>query len=121
MNAPFFDTNILIDWLRDRPMAIAELQRYERRRISRVVWTEVLAGEPIETRGYVRDLLEVFEVIDVDQSIALVAADIRYETRMKLLDALILATARSHGAMLITRNTKDFPADMPGIRIPYTL
>jgi hypothetical protein len=23
--------------------------------------------------------------------------------------------------VLITRNTKDFPAQMPGIRIPYTL
>jgi predicted nucleic acid-binding protein len=33
---------------------------------------------------------------------------------------MILATAQVHGAILVTRNTKDFPARMPGIRIPYT-
>ena len=40
---------------------------------------------------------------------------------MKLLDAYILATAQVNGAILITRNFKDFPAEMPDIRIPYTL
>jgi predicted nucleic acid-binding protein len=40
---------------------------------------------------------------------------------MKLMDAYILATAQVNGAILITRNTKDFPAEMPGIRIPYTI
>ena len=40
---------------------------------------------------------------------------------MKLLDAFILATAQVNGAILVTRNTKDFPATMPGVRVPYTL
>ncbi len=40
---------------------------------------------------------------------------------MKLLDAIILATAQVNGAILITRNTHDFPAAMPGVRVPYTL
>ena len=40
---------------------------------------------------------------------------------MKLIDAFILATAQVSGAILITRNTKDFPANMPGIRVPYNL
>lgn len=44
MADPFFDTNILIDWLRDVPEASAELARYNVNRISRVVWTEILAG-----------------------------------------------------------------------------
>jgi predicted nucleic acid-binding protein len=118
---PFFDTNILIDWLFDRPEAIQELQRYPRHRISRVVWTEVLAGEPIETRREVQSLLYSFEVVEIDQRIALAAADIRHRTRMKLLDALILATAQANGAILVTRNTKDFRPNMPGIRVPYTL
>jgi predicted nucleic acid-binding protein len=118
---PFFDTNILIDWLRDLDPAIAELRSHPRHRISRVVWTEVLAGEPPSTRDHVRDLLVAFDLVEVDQRIALAAADIRHSTRMKLLDAIILATARVNGAMLVTRNTKDFPADMPGVRVPYTL
>ena len=118
---PFFDTNIVIDWLFDRPGAIAELGRYGRHRISRIVWAEVLTGEPPETRNTVEDLLAAFEIVELDARIAAVAAEIRHATRMKLLDAFILATARVHGALLVTRNTKDFPETMPGIRVPYRI
>ncbi|PXW74431.1 hypothetical protein C7451_10892 [Blastomonas natatoria] len=121
MSDPFFDTNILIDWLKDRAPAISELSRYRHHRISRIVWTEVLAGEPLEKRDTVRHLLSPFDVVEIDQRIASAAADIRFRTRMKLMDAYILATAQVNGAILITRNTKDFPAEMPGIRVPYLL
>jgi predicted nucleic acid-binding protein len=118
---PFFDTNIVVDWLNRQPKAKAELTRYARHRISRIVWTEVLAGEPLENRDIVRALIAPFEVVELDARIATMAADIRHRSRMKLLDAYILATAQVNGAILITRNTKDFPAQVPGIRIPYTL
>jgi predicted nucleic acid-binding protein len=118
---PFFDTNILIDWLRDNPKAISELSRYNKHRISRVVWTEILAGEPLERRDTVQQIISPFEVVEIDARIAAAAADIRYRSPMKLMDAYILATAQVNGAILITRNTKDFPAEMPGIRIPYKL
>lgn len=121
MSDPFFDTNILIDWLFDRPQAIAELLRYPRHRISRIAWAEVLAGEPQQTRRDVQLLLMTFDVVEIDQRVALAAADIRFRTRMKMMDALILATAQVNGGILVTRNTKDFPAVMPGIRVPYTL
>lgn len=121
MSDPFFDTNILIDWLNDSPHAIAELSRYKKHRISRVVWTELLAGVPIEERGIVQQTIAYLEVVEIDARIAAAAADIRYRSRMKLMDAYILATAQVNGAILITRNIKDFPAEMPGIRVPYTL
>jgi predicted nucleic acid-binding protein len=118
---PFFDSNIVIDWLNRIPPARAELSRYTRHRISRIVWTEVLAGEPLETRDIVRGLIAPFEIVELDGRIAAAAADIRHRTRMKLMDAYILATAQVNGAILVTRNTKDFPVAMPGIRVPYTL
>lgn len=121
MGDPVFDTNILIDWLRERPEAEAELSRYRRHRISRISWIEVLAGEPLETRDYVQELIAPFEVIELDARIASAAADIRHRTGMKLLDAVILATAQITGSILVTRNTKDFPANMPGIRVPYKI
>ena len=121
MADPFFDTNILIDWLFDQPQAISELGRYRKHRLSRIVWTELLAGEPPETRREVQSLLHAFEVVDVDQRISLAAADIRHRSRMNMFDALILATAQVNGAILVTRNIKDFPATMPGIRVPYVL
>lgn len=89
--------------------------------MSRIVWTEVLAGEPVHRRSELQQLMAPFEVVELDARIAAAAADVRHRTRMKLLDAFILATAQVHGAILITRNTRDFPAAMPGIRVPYTL
>lgn len=121
MADPFFDSNILIDWLNDVPQASRELARYNRNRISRVVWTEILAGESLETRDIIRELIAPFEVVEIDARIAAAAADIRYRSKMKLIDAYILATAQVNGAILITRNTKDFPTQMPGIRVPYIL
>ena len=121
MSDPFFDSNIVIDWLNRTPQAKAELIRYPRHRISRIVWTEVLAAEPLEQRDTVRELIAPFEVVELDARIASAAADIRRRTKMKLLDAYILATAQVNGAILITRNTKDFPVNIPGIRVPYLL
>lgn len=119
MSDPFFDSNIVIDWLNDSQAATDEIQRYPRHRISRIVWTEVLAGEPLETRDEVQRLIAPFEIVELDSRIALAAADIRHRMRIKLLDAYIFATAQVNGAILVTRNIKDFPAQMPGIRVPY--
>jgi predicted nucleic acid-binding protein len=121
LSDPFFDTNIVIDWLFDRRAAILELSRYRRHRVSRIVWTEVLAAEPVHRRAELENLMGAFEVVEVDARIATAAADIRHRGRMKLMDAFILATAQVNGAILITRNTNVFPATMPGIRVPYTL
>ena len=121
MSDPFFDTNILIDWLSGSSQARAELARYKRHRISRIVWTEILVGEPLERRDTLQHVLSAFEVVEINARIALAAADIRHRTHMKLMDAYVLATAQVNGAILITRNTKDFPAQMPGIRVPYQL
>lgn len=121
MSDPFFDTNILIDWLKGYPQAAAELARYKRHRISRIVWTEILSGEALERRDVIQQAIAPFEVVELDARIASAAADIRHRKKMKLMDAYVLATAQVNGAILITRNTKDFPAELPGIRVPYIL
>lgn len=121
MSDPFFDTNIVVDWLRRVPEARTEILRYRKHRISRIVWTEVMAGELLEQRDTVRRMLANFEIVELDGRIAEAAADIRHRSRMKLLDAIVLATAQVNGSILITRNSTDFPAKMPGIRVPYTL
>jgi predicted nucleic acid-binding protein len=117
---PFFDSNIVIDWLNDSQAATNELARYPRHRISRIVWTEILAGEPLERRDQILQIIAPFEVVELDARIALAAADIRHRMRIKLLDAYIFATAQVNGAILVTRNIKAFPSRMPGIRVPYT-
>lgn len=49
------------------------------------------------------------------------AVQIRRAQRIRLPDAIIWATAQVNNAVLVTRNTKDFPPDQEGIRLPYTL
>lgn len=113
-----FDTNVLADWLRGRPEAATELARDQRHRISRM---EILADEQLETREINRGLPVPFEIVEPGSRIALAATGIRYRSRMKLREALILAVAEMSGAILSTRNTRDVPANLPGIRVPCQL
>lgn len=63
-----------------------------------------------------------FQIEEVTVPIARQAALLRYERpKLKLPDAVIHASALLGERVLVTRNTKDFPAEMSGIRIPYTL
>jgi predicted nucleic acid-binding protein len=122
VSAASFDTNILIDALNGQPKARAELERVDEAWISRISWIEVLANHSEDTAGPTRAFLSAFRIDELDAEIAARAAALRYERRgLKLPDAIILATAQLRGRILVTRNTRDFPAAMPGIRVPYTL
>ncbi len=63
--------------------------------------------------------MERFTVVEVDDSVASQTVTIRRTSRLKLPDAIILATARVHGLLLVTRNHRDFPRGEPDIHIPY--
>jgi len=120
-----FDSNILIDLLRGFPQPRAELERAVQRGrvwISRIVWIEVMSKGEGEGLRRAEALLSGFGVDEVDEEIASRAAALRRERpRLKAMDSIILASALTRGRVLITRNTKDFPPEMPGIRVPYTL
>ena len=118
-----FDSNILIDTLRGFPEARDELRRaaqHGRLWVSRMVWIEVMSkgdGEELRRAGM---LLSGFGIDEVDAEVGERAAALRRErSGMKTADAIILATALLRGRVLVTRNIKDFPAEMPGIRVPY--
>lgn len=115
-----FDTNILIDYLCGIPASKTEIERYPQPLISIVTWMEVLAGaRSDEHRDVVDMFLRDFRVVDVTRGIAREAVEIRQKHRIRLPDAIIWATAHAESALLVTRNTKDFPRDEPGIRVPY--
>lgn len=87
--------------------------------ISRMAWTEVLSKATKADVAAAKSSMLAFEI---DADVAEHAAALRRErARLRSPDAIILATSQLRGRTLITRNTKDFAADMPGIRIPYTL
>ncbi len=116
-----FDTNILIDHLSGIDLAGAELRRYQDRAISIVTWMEVMAGSNSEDESRIRAFLTAFRCLPITAGVAERAFAVRRERRVKLPDAIILATAEVADRLLVTRNTRDFPADEDGIRIPYRL
>lgn len=117
-----FDTNILIDYLGGIDAAKEELASYDAPAVSVVTWMEVLCGarSPVE-ENLLRRFLNRFEIIELTRSIATRAVAVRQALRLRLPDAIILATANELSCLLVTRNTRDFSADSVGIRVPYTL
>jgi predicted nucleic acid-binding protein len=117
-----FDTNILIDYLNGVDAAKTEIERHAERLISSVTWMEVLAGAREEEEEDVIELfLRDFRVVDVTRRIARTAVEIRRARRIRLPDAIVWASARAESALLVTRNTKDFPKNDPGVRVPYVV
>jgi hypothetical protein len=62
-----------------------------------------------------------FVLLPGDGEMAEQAVLARRKFRMRLSDAIILARALVHNRLLVTRNSKDFPEDLSGVRIPYRL
>jgi len=121
MSRALIDSNVLIDFLAGNPAARAELDRYAEPGISVVSWIEVIAGIAPERDRIARGFLAKFERFELTAKIAEQAAAIRRTGRMKLPDAIILATAQENHLLLVTRNTRDFPEDTPGVRNPYRI
>jgi predicted nucleic acid-binding protein len=114
------DSDILIDYLQGVEKARKEIKLYSQQCISMVSWMEVMCGaEGEEEEIKCRDFLARFEVFEIGQAIAEKAVRIRREHSIKLPDAIIWATAQEQGCLLVTRNTKDFPHNHPGVRFPY--
>ena len=116
-----FDTNILIDYLKGIVVARNEIDHYSDRAISLVTWMEVVVGATPADESDVRSFLQSFVSLPIEQRTAEQAVVNRRGSRLKLPDAIILAAAQVSGRLLITRNTRDFAAGTPGVRIPYTI
>ena len=117
-----FDSNILIDYLNGYDEAAAELARHRDRLISVITWMEVLVGARSDEEAEIIELfLRDFVVIPLTRAVARGAVEIRQVHRLRLPDAIVWSSARSESALLVTRNTKDFPIAEPGVRVPYEL
>lgn len=120
MVGALFDTNIVIDHLNGIPQARVEIERYDDRAISIITWIEVMVGANAEIAAATEHFLGGFVIVALTGEIAERAVSLRRSRRIRLPDAVIWATAQAEKRLLVTRNTKDFPVDDPGIREPYT-
>ena len=116
------DSDVLIDFFDGIIPAAEELSRYDALLISRISWIEVLVGATKPALTAVReDFLRQFQMIELDADVARLAIDLRRTHGLRLPDAVIWASARLNRALLITRNSKDFPREDPTVRVPYVL
>ena len=118
------DTDVLIDYLREQPDAVAYLEgRVEHLLVSTITIAELYSGvrEGAE-RQSLDTLLPFFEEVDVDVEIAIKGGLFRRGYRkshnLGLADALIAATADVKQATLVTLNKKHFPM-LQDISVPY--
>ncbi len=109
------DTNILIDYLRGRPDAIAWLEALdERTAISAISVLELYAGA--RSQRDERDIIALREQLtclpggeEITERAGAILRHYRMSHGIDIPDALIAATAEHHGLRLATLNTKHFP------------
>jgi predicted nucleic acid-binding protein len=116
-----FDTNILIDYLNGIREAAEEIVLYDQKMISVITWMEVLVGAKAEEEEIIRSFLDSFTQCGLGAEVAEAGVALRQRYKLKLPDAIIYATARTEGCLLVTRNTADFNPELPDIRVPYRL
>lgn len=122
MTSFLYDTNILIDHLNGIAKATRELGRTSDPAISMITWIEVMTGASSpDEEAVLKSFLLNFECLPVSSAVAERAAVVRRQMKIKMPDAIILATAEVSGRTLVTRNVKDFPAGMRGVRVPYRI
>jgi predicted nucleic acid-binding protein len=116
------DSCILIDFLLGHDAAHEYISQLDGAAISMITWMEVVVGaSSSDEEVALRAFLATFEVLPIDARVAEEAVALRRTRRLKLPDAIILATARVHERALATRNTKDFADGEPDVTIPYLL
>jgi predicted nucleic acid-binding protein len=114
------DSDILLDFLDGYGAAAREIARYHECCVSIISWMEILAGARNQADEDVRrGFLGHFRIVPLTAQVAEEAVRLRREYRLKLPDAVIWASAITENCLLVSRNTKHFPANQASVRFPY--
>jgi predicted nucleic acid-binding protein len=118
------DTDVLIDYLREQPDAVAYLEGLPGRpMIAAATVAELYAGvRDGAERARLDEFISTFDPIPLDAVMAarggIYRRDYGKSHGTGLVDALIAATADLQGAMLVTLNRRHFPM-LTDVVIPY--
>ncbi len=104
------DSNVIIDASKGKISFEYFLSNYDYLYMSIISYVEVL-GFKFENKieeATISRIFEIIEIVNLDLNIANTAVDFRKMKKIKLPDALILASAKHLEADLITSNIDDF-------------
>ena len=119
------DTNIIIDYLRDKAAAVTWFEGLKTKpAISVITISELRAGVRKEEEEALNEFLRGVEIFPISQEIANKAGEYlnKYQKShgVRLGDALIAATAEIKRKKLVTLNKKHFPM-LEDILVPYSI
>lgn len=119
-----FDTDVLIDYLRDEKKAVTYIEALnDTLLLSVITVAELYAGiRDKKEQDVIEQFLEVFQVIPLSSEIAKLGGALRCQYKKShgtgLADALIAATALTQHATLITLNKRHYPM-IDAVLSPY--
>jgi predicted nucleic acid-binding protein len=127
MKIALFDTNILIDYLKGKSEATSLLEQClqdgQVLTCSLITKVELLSGARPGEEQILRDFLDAFERIGLDDYIADGAGHYmslyRKSHGINTADAIIAASALARGAVIYTLNDRHFPMDDIKVIKPY--
>jgi toxin FitB len=105
------DSNVIIDYFNG---LLPEFGRKFLNQITPVISVitivEIFGGKSITAEEHLKlqGFAEVSVIYPVDQSIALIAINLKQKSSIKLADSLVAATAIYYNLKLVTRNISDF-------------
>lgn len=104
------DSNIIIYHLNNEELATLFLLNHKNQcAISQITYIEVLSFPfTPEQEKDVKELLDGFEIIDVNREVAIQATRNRKVKKIKVPDNIIVSTAQMNDLILVTRNIDDF-------------
>jgi predicted nucleic acid-binding protein len=82
-------------------------------------WAKAQVKAPPRLDQATRSVIDAnFKRVEMTEEILVESPALRRSYHLKLPDAMIWACARVNGWPLVTRNTKDCPASLAGVRVP---
>lgn len=118
-----FDTDILIDVLRNVPGSADELNKYrlQQNYLSAITAGEILFGMKKGEESLTQKLLNQFAILPVDEELVQIASGVRQRAKghaLELYDCIIAATAIKHNMALVTRNARHYPDKLLRLIVP---
>ncbi len=116
------DTNIIIDFLLNKTEAIQEVTKYKKLHTSIISYIEVLSGNRTDNEiNKAKEFFSYLNILHLYDKIANEAIIIRNKNKIKLPDAIILATSSVNNLLLITRDEAPAFRNHPYTRFPYKI